>query len=87
MTTPFPPRETTSPETAKTPPAVKRLEQLTGFVIGLVLATLVWILIVAVQPTWLRLGSEPAEVIVVVAVLTAALGLVSLVALLHTRSR
>jgi Co/Zn/Cd efflux system component len=69
------------------PPLVRRLEQLTGVVLGVVLAALAWILVVSEVPDRLRLASEQTEVILVVGVLTVALGLVSLVALLHTRSR
>ena len=44
-----------------------------------------WILVASYRPDWLRLASLEAEVIVVVALFVAALLLVSLIALLHTR--
>jgi hypothetical protein len=78
----------TPPTDPREPPLwLKRLEQFTGIVLGLVLAALAWILVVSFQPTWLRLGSEAAEMIAVIALLTLALTLVTVVALLHTRSR
>lgn len=63
------------------------LETLTAIALGLVLLSLGWILVVSEAPGWLRLGSESAEVAFVVGLLTLTLALVSLVALLHTRSR
>lgn len=62
------------------------LERITTAVLIAVVAALVWIVIVANQPNWLRLPSPATEVIVVLALLVAALLLVSVVALLHTRS-
>jgi hypothetical protein len=44
-----------------------------------------WMLLAAYQPELVRLASVEAEVIAVLTLLTAALGLVSVVALLHTR--
>lgn len=63
------------------------LEQLTGMVLGLVALALCWMLAVSYQPGVLRLASETTEVVVVITLLSVALGLVSLVALIHTRSR
>jgi hypothetical protein len=61
------------------------LEWLTAAVLAAVLAAVAWMVVVAFQPGWLRLPSEEAEVVGVLALLAAALGLVSVVALLHTR--
>ena len=67
---------------------VRRLEQLTGVVLGLVALALGWMLVVSYWPERLRLASgETTEVVVVITLLSVALGLVSLVALIHTRSR
>ena len=63
------------------------LEEVTALVLIVNMAALAWMLIVAYQPTWLRLASLEREVIVVTVLLVAALLLVSLVALLHTRDR
>jgi hypothetical protein len=62
------------------------LERLTAIVLVAVLLSVVWMVAVA-DPTleWLRLPSLEAEVVVVIALLTLTLGLVSAVALLHTR--
>jgi hypothetical protein len=72
-------------------PALKKttfpwLERVTTVVLLLVLLSLAWILTVAYQPKWLRVLSLDLEVVLVVGVLIVALGLVSLVALLHTQS-
>jgi hypothetical protein len=61
------------------------LERLTAVVLLLVIASVVWMVCVAFQPDWLRLPSVEMEVVVVLGLLTAALVLVSVVALLHTR--
>jgi hypothetical protein len=61
------------------------LEVVTAAVLVLSVAALGWLLVVAWQPTWFRLASVQAEVVTVVALFTAALFLVSLVALVHTR--
>jgi hypothetical protein len=61
------------------------LEWLTGAVLVLVLAALGWMVAAAYVPAWVRLPSVAAEVVLVLALLTSALALVSVVALLHTR--
>jgi hypothetical protein len=65
---------------------VSWLEQLVAVILVGVLLALAWILLIAYEPDIARLVSEEVEVILVVALLILALGLVSLVALLHTRS-
>jgi hypothetical protein len=62
------------------------LEWLTAAVLVLVLASLGWIVVAAYLPGWGRWLPVEAEVIAVLALLTAALVLVSVLALLHTRS-
>lgn len=70
------------------PPVPSRpLEQLTGFVLGLVLVAIGWILVAASQGEARSPASEGTEVAIIIALLTVALGLVSLVALLHTRAK
>jgi hypothetical protein len=64
----------------------RRLEQLAAVVLIGVLLALGWILLMAYEPDIARLESEKVEVILVVVLLTVAVGLVSVVALLHTRS-
>ena len=61
------------------------LEMIAAGVLLATMAALVWILIASYWPGWLRLDSLNAEVIIVVALFIAALLLVSLIALLHTR--
>jgi hypothetical protein len=61
------------------------LEQATALVLILVLAALAGVVLAAYQPDWTAAASELLIVSVVV-LLTAALGMVSLVALLHTRA-
>ena len=60
------------------------LERITAAVLLLVVASLGWILAAAYQPD-LANWAEEAQVIIVLVLLTAALVLVSIVALLHTR--
>jgi hypothetical protein len=60
-------------------------EQLASAVLLLVLAALAWIILAASSPDWGRLASVELEVIGIVSLLVAALILVSIVALLHTR--
>jgi hypothetical protein len=62
------------------------LERLTAAVLLAVVAALGWIVLRASLPELPSLGSEQFEVLLLLALLTAALGLVTLVALLHTRS-
>jgi hypothetical protein len=66
-------------------PASPVLEWLTGAVLLLVLAGLGWMIVAAYQPAWGRFLPLEAEVLVFLALLAAALVLVSVVALLHTR--
>jgi hypothetical protein len=61
------------------------LERLTAAVLLLVLLALAAIIVLAYKPAWRLLPTVEAEVLTVLALLLAALGLVSLVALLHTR--
>jgi len=61
------------------------LEQTASAVLILVLGALGWMIVAASFPEWGRLASLEVEVIGIVGLLLAALGLVSVVALLHTR--
>jgi hypothetical protein len=69
------------------PPGADWLERLTAAVLLGVVGVLGWVVLRAYQPELVPLGSEAVEVLLLLALLTAALGLVSLVALLHTRPR
>lgn len=60
------------------------LEHVAAGVLALVLLSLGWMMLVATHPRFLRLPSEQAEVLLVVGLLTAALILVSVVALRQT---
>lgn len=66
-------------------PTYRILEFIASGVLRMVLAAICWMIAVAYYPEWGRLASEELEVIAIVTLLVAALGLVSLVALLHTR--
>jgi hypothetical protein len=61
------------------------LEQITSAVLLLVMATLAWIVFIAYAQASDRQMVRPWELIGVTGLLLLALGLVSLVALLHTR--
>jgi len=61
------------------------LELIASGVLRMVLAAVVWMIAVAYFPQWGRMASVELEVIAIVTLLVAALGLVSIVALLHTR--
>jgi hypothetical protein len=61
-------------------------ETIAAGVILAVLTALVWVVLAAYWPQTFALASTEVEVIVVLALLAAALSLVSAVALLHTRS-
>jgi hypothetical protein len=61
------------------------LERLTAAVLLLVLLALAAIIVLAYKPAWRVLPTVEAEVLTVLGLLLAALGLVSVVALLHTR--
>lgn len=60
-------------------------EKLTALVLIAVMFALGWIVLVSYQPDWLRLPWPEVEVILIIALLSLALVLVSVVALLHTR--
>jgi hypothetical protein len=62
------------------------LERATAAVLALVLLALGWMAVAACCPEWDWRLSLDAQVGLVVALLTAALGMVSLVALLHTHA-
>ena len=70
-------------------PAARRgfpvLEGLTATVLVLVLGALVWMIAAATWPASLAWASTEVEVVAVLGLLAAALVLVSVVALLHTR--
>jgi ABC-type multidrug transport system permease subunit len=66
-------------------PSYRLLEYVASGVLRAVLAAICWMIAVAYFPEWGRMVSVELEVIAIVALLVAALGLVSLVALLHTR--
>jgi hypothetical protein len=80
--------------TDKPPPAVAEpmrphyplLERATALVLLLVLLAVGWMVLAACFPAWDWRLSLDAQVALVAALLTAALALVSVVALLHTRS-
>jgi hypothetical protein len=61
------------------------LELIASGVLRMVLAAVVWMIVVAYYPEWGRMASLELEVIAIVTLLVSALGLVSVVALLHTR--
>ena len=66
-------------------PHWRALEHLTAVVLLAVVIALGWVVVVAYQPGWLRLPSVEWEIYIILVLLAAALLLVSLVALLHTR--
>ena len=61
------------------------LERGTALVLLLVVAALCWVLLAAYQPDWAGWATQEVQVIAVLVLLSAALVLVSVVALLHTR--
>jgi hypothetical protein len=61
------------------------LERLTAGVLLLVLLALGWIVVAAWQPAWADWAAVEIQVWLILALLAAALVLVSVVALLHTR--
>ena len=63
----------------------KLLELVASGVLLLVILSLGWIMLAAYQPDWLRLPSLELEVVLVLSLFTAALVLVSVVALRQTR--
>jgi hypothetical protein len=62
------------------------LERLTATVLLLVLAALVWMVLATWRPEWSQQVALEVQVWVVLGLLVAALLLVSVTALLHTRS-
>jgi hypothetical protein len=66
---------------------VKLLEPVTTLVLIAVAGALGWIIAASYAPEAVRWGSDEMQVIVILALLTAALLLVSAVALGHTRAR
>ncbi len=72
--------------TPKAPhPSYRVLEFIASGVLYMVLAAVVWMIAVSYFPESGRMASEELEVIAIITLLVAALGLVSIVALLHTR--
>jgi hypothetical protein len=65
--------------------AFRLLEWVTAAVLLLVVAALGWMLLAAYWPERSRFGSDQTEVVALLALLTAALLLVSGAALVHTR--
>jgi ethanolamine permease len=81
--TAFPPGDAAPPRRG---PARTVLEAVTAGVLLLVLAAIAWVVLAAYRPQAFRLASAEVEVAAVVALLTAALALVSAAALWPTRS-
>jgi hypothetical protein len=65
----------------------KLLDAVTSVVLAVVVLALGWIISASYAPEAVRWASEDMQVIVILILLTAALVLVSAVALGHTRSR
>jgi hypothetical protein len=61
------------------------LEPITAIVLLLVIAALGWMTLAAYEPAWGQGAGAEMQVVIVLALLGAALVLVSVVALLHTR--
>jgi hypothetical protein len=72
--------------TPESKPVSRFLEHLTALTLLLVLFALGWIIAMAYLPAWFRLPSAEMEIEIILGLLIAALLLVSLVALLHTRA-
>jgi hypothetical protein len=62
------------------------LEHVTALVLLLVLASLGWMVLAAFCPSVAELVAAEVPIVIMIGLLAAALGLVSVVALLHTRS-
>jgi hypothetical protein len=60
------------------------LERATALLLVLVLAALAWVVLAAYQPDWAGSAASELSIVIVLLLLTAAVGMVSLVALLHT---
>lgn len=67
------------------PRTASLLDRLTGIVLLAVMLAIGWMISVSLRPDFARLASTETEVIAVTGLLTAALALVTVVALLHTR--
>jgi hypothetical protein len=67
-------------------PALRMLERLTAIVLLAVVMALAWMILAAYRPALFRLLSAPMEIVIILGLLLAALLLVSVVALLHTRT-
>ena len=65
--------------------AVPLLEGITAAALILVMASLAWLILAAYLPAWGQWATTEVQVALLLALLAAALLLVSLVALLHTR--
>jgi hypothetical protein len=76
----------TDPLMPRQGPSRPVLETATAIVLLMVLAALLWLVLAAHWPQVFGLASPEVEVLVILALLTTALILVSVVALLHTRS-
>ncbi|HEV3117764.1 MAG TPA: hypothetical protein VGY58_11965 [Gemmataceae bacterium] len=67
-------------------PPLRSLEQLTAIVLLAVVAALGWMILAAYWPAQFRLPSVQMEIVIILGLLLTALLLVSMVALLHTRT-
>lgn len=72
-------------ERSTSPRGISLVERLTALVLMAVVAALGWVTVAAFIPQSVDVAAEPWQVVALLALLFAALGLVSLVALLHTR--
>jgi hypothetical protein len=80
---------TTDQPSRERPPAgplVRCLDRLTAAVLVAVLVLLAWMVLAAYEPDWFRLPWPEVEITLIIALLAAALVLVSVVALVHTRA-
>jgi hypothetical protein len=66
-------------------PPLRLLELVAAGVLLAVVAALGWMIVVAYLPATMRLPSLEMEIVIILVLLSAALLLVSLIALLHTR--
>jgi hypothetical protein len=69
----------------KLPDRLLLLERITAAVLVTVILALGWMVLRAYQPDWLGAASIQAEAIIILVLLLAALILVTVLALLHTR--
>jgi hypothetical protein len=74
-----------SPDPRGSGPTIVWLERVTAAILVLVILSLSWMVLAAYRPDWASVLSAEAEVILVGGILVAALILVTVVALLHTR--